>query len=224
MSPELSAVLYRLVNASNFAVLPAVLVLALRWKRLSLPQRWFGRLLLAIAVIQLSAVALIVFFQQSNMPLYHAYIALEGPGLLLLYRYRLGNTPAGRFVPWVAGSYVVVVMVNVWWQQGVQELPSLPRSLEALLLCGLALYYMRFVFLERKVMYLAQSFWFWLSAALLLYFSANLMLFLFTNTIPEAETDLFTGIWAIHAVLNFILYLIYSVALLCRDRESYSSF
>lgn len=224
MSPELSTFLYYLINASNFAVLPAVTVTLVRWRKLSIPQRWLGRLLIAVAAIQLTAVVLIWLFEQSNMPLYHLYIALEGPSLLLLYRYRLKHSPVARYLPWIAAAYLLVVLGNIEFQDGLSQLPSFPRSAEALMLSALALLYFRFVFLERKVMYLSKSFWFWLSSALLLYFSPNLMLFIFTNYIPETETDLFTGIWAIHGVFNFVLYILFSVALLCQDRESYSSF
>ena len=83
-----------------------------------------------------------------------------------------------------------------------------------------ALFYFRLVFKERKVRHLDRSFWFWISAGLLLYFTCNLLMFMFTNWLMEKEDELFVAVWAIHAVLNFVLYGRYALGLLCKDQES----
>jgi len=222
MKSELSSMLYALVEASNYAVLPPTVVAVVRWSRLGAAQHFFARALLLIATIQLAAVVAI-HHDVMNMPLYHLYLLVEAPALLWLYCFRLQGNPVAKVLPWAAGGFVLVLLVNIALQKSWGDLPSIPRTIEGVLMCVLALVYFRHVFQERKVKYLAKSFWFWLSSGLFLYFSGNLMLFMFTNLLLPLEDELFYGAWAIHGVLNFMLYAVYSIALLCRDRTSSSS-
>lgn len=224
MTPELTHFLNHLITASEFASIPAVLLIVWRWKGLSYPQRLLGIVIGVICLNQLVAVCLVYFFEAPNLPLYHIYLLVEGPGILLVFRYRFRGHWLYRALPWLAGALGLFTLVNAGWIQGWNALPSYPRTAEALLVCLLALYYFRYVFNERKVAHLDRSFWFWLSAGLLIYFSSNLLLFMFSNWLFSLENRFFLGVWSIHASLNFVLYGFYIIAYLCPDREySYSS-
>ena len=52
---------------------------------------------------------------------------------------------------------------------------------------------------------------FWFNTAILLYFSGNLFLFLFTNYLVEHSGETFYELWGIHSVLNIIFYILISV-------------
>lgn len=210
-------------KVSEFAPLIALATAAFRYGKFSSAQRFFFRVLLIIFVNQMVAKALYEWFQFSNLPLYHIYLIIEGVGMLGLFRYRFSK-PTKKWLAWAMVGFVVLTLANAFWWQGWKQLPSYTRSLEAILMAGLSLYYFRHVFVEGQVKRLDNSFWFWVSAGLLLYFSCNLMLFIFTNSLTNREDQLFLGVWAIHAGLNFLLYGFYAVAFLCQDQESsYSS-
>lgn len=159
----------------------------------------------------------------NNLPLYHLYLVIESTGLLMLFRFRF----SGNRKKWLIGIAIGLVMVtvlNAIVGQGLHQIPTYTRSIEAIIMAALSLYYFRHVFVEGQVKRLDKSFWFWISAGLLLYFTSNLLLFIFTNSLTNREDQLFLGVWAIHAGLNFLLYGFYAVAFLCQDRESsYSS-
>lgn len=212
-----------IIKASNYAVIPAAILVLWRWPRLSEAQLFFGRTVLLITILQMAALVTMTVFKSENMPLYHLYILLEGPLLLLLYQKRFTNYRMGTFLPWLAGGYASYVLLNAWLTDDFFALPQAARSIEAIFLALLALYYFRVVFQEKKIKHLDRSFWFWLSTGLLLYFTSNLLLFMFTNNFMYREDDLFVAVWSIHGVLNFLLYGFYSIALLCQDRESSSS-
>lgn len=52
---------------------------------------------------------------------------------------------------------------------------------------------------------------FWFNTAILLYFSGNLFLFLFTNYLVAHSGENFYELWGIHSVLNIIFYILISV-------------
>ena len=220
MEPELQSFLTNLVRASNFAILPAVLVVLWRWPKLSQAQRFFAWVVLGIFLVQMAAVVVMRVFGQLNTPLYHLYVLVEGPALLLLFRYRLRHPDWRRVLLWLAIAFAVFVPINAFWIEDIKEVPVLARTAEAVIMAALALAYFRTVFLEQKVKRLNRSFWFWISAAVLLYFTSNLLLFMFSKTIRNRADQLFLGVWSIHAALNFMLYAFYAIAFLCRDQES----
>ena len=222
MDDSISHILAKVVIFSNFAVLPPVMLLGLRWKKLSVAQKFFGRLLIAICIIQLIAWARIQFFHATNLPFYHLYIWVEASGLWLLFRYRLKQAPWKKLLLWAAIAWIGFVPINAWLIEDLFKVPVIARSAEAFVMLLIGLLYFRAIFLEMKVTRLTSNFWFWLSTGLLFYFTANLLLFMFNNQLKGRE--LLLGVWTIHALLNFMLYGFYFIALLCRDREhsSYS--
>jgi len=221
MSEEVVSVLRYLITASNFAVVPALVVCLFRWRSLSPAQKWLGGMVILIFLNQMTAFTLRHACEVRNTPLFHVYVLLEGTGLILLFRRRFQLEVRLRgLLLYAAVGYVLTGVANLLLVQSWFEIPALPRVVEAILLTGLALFYFGYVFREKKVKYLARSFWFWLCTGVLLYFTSNMLLFIFTNYVPTTELDLLTGIWSIHAVLNFLLYLAYTIGLLCQDLES----
>lgn len=223
MTPGLKDLLWLLIEGSNYVVLLPIGVLLWRWGSLSKAQKYMGYLILLIGANQLLAKGISIFTEGSNLPLYHLYIFLEGLGLIAFYKYRFKHLAIDKYLKGGAVFLGVAIVINALFFQGIWMLPSFTRSLEAIIVLILTLYYFHIVSKEGTVKRLDQSFWFWTSAGLWLYFSSNLMLFMFTNFFTNRSDQLFLGVWSIHAVLNIILYIFYSIAFLCLDRESYSS-
>jgi hypothetical protein len=46
------------------------------------------------------------------------------------------------------------------------------------------------------------------------------LLFIFGNYISDRSSPLFRSLWSVHAVLNILLYLSYSVAVLCNPKSN----
>lgn len=209
---------------SEFAPLLPVAAAAYRWKKFSEAQRFFGVVLLLIFLNQMAAKAWYEILGKSNLPFYYVYFFIEAPGILFLYKRRFGSHRITKYLPWLALVMVLLTLINGLFVQGWFQLPSYTRTLEAVIMSLLSLFYFRFVFAERKVRHLDRSFWFWTSAGILLYFTSNLLMFMYTNWLLGMEDELFIAVWSIHAVSNFILYSFYAIGLLCQDQESSPSF
>lgn len=221
MDEAVNEILTNITKWAQLAPLSPLVVGAIRFRKLSFAQQFFTGFLLLIALNQLAAAIVSDVFLMSNLPLYHLYILMEGICVFWLYSKRFKNSQQiNKKVVWGIVGFASIVLVNGVFIQGIFALPNWSRSLESILVIGVSLYYFYFIFKEGKVQYLDRSFWFWMSSGLLIYFTSNLMLFIFTNMLTNRDDQLFLGVWSIHAVLNMVLYGFYTIALLCPDQES----
>ncbi|MEO0473084.1 MAG: hypothetical protein AAF206_25945, partial [Bacteroidota bacterium] len=70
---------------------------------------------------------------------------------------------------------------------------------------------------------LAETFMFWFGTAILLYFSGNLLLFLYSSLVASLDVETNYQIWGIHAVLNILLYSMYTIALWSKPEQRISA-
>jgi hypothetical protein len=221
MDEALEEILINVTLWAQLAPLAPIIVGGIRYKKLSFAQQFFTVFLLFVGLNQLAATIISDVLLKSNLPLYHLYILIEGVCIFLLYSKRFKDSQwVNKNWIWAIGGYALLVLVNGIFIQGIFVIPNWSRSLESILIIGVSIYYFYFIFKEGKIKYLDRSFWFWVSSGLLIYFSSNLMLFVFTNMLTNRNDQLFLGVWSIHAVLNFVLYGFYTIALLCQDQES----
>ena len=221
MNEALKEILINVTLWTQLAPLVPIIVGIVRYKKLSSAQQFFTIFLVFVGLNQLAATIISDIWLKSNLPLYHLYILIEGVCIFLLYSKRFKDLPwVSKNRTWAIGGYALMVLINGIFIQDIFALPNWSRSIEGLLVIGVSIYYFYFIFKEGKIKYLDRSFWFWVSSGLLIYFSSNLMLFVFTNMLTNRNDQLFLGVWSIHAVLNFVLYGFYTIALLCQDQES----
>lgn len=185
----------------------------IRWKALS------GGQMILVAfvgfVIPFSVVAEVVGQTTgNNLLLYHIYTFIEFFTLAWIFRRTLRRVPTGVFI----GGSLVILAVGTWGLITAPfEVPVTLRTVESVMLaaCALTFFYDALRYLEfRRI---EQTFMFWISGAVLLYFAGNLLLDAFGNYVAEASDRVFFTVWSIHAVFNVILYLLYGVSLLWKD-------
>lgn len=192
-----------------------------RWSQLSYAQKMTGVLLFFIGINQVLASVISFSFKITNLPLYHLYILIETIALFVIFNLRFRQPYSSRFV---LGGIAVIFLFNlcsVFLWEGIFQMPQYSRTFESIVIIGLTSSYFIYVMKEVKVKQLEKSFWFWMSCGLLIYFSTNLFLFVFSNYIVQQSKEIFSSVWLIHSILNIILYVFYSIALRCKDRISY---
>lgn len=150
----------------------------------------------------------------NNIPLYHLYTIAEFFFLCYLFRRLLKRLPTiVRLLP-----VLLFLGVGIW---GVLAdpfaFPDRLRSVESLILIGCALLFFYHSLRSLDVDRIERTFMFWVSVAVLLYFTGNLLLYIFSNYIATASDRVYFTVWTIHTLFNILLYLLYGVALLCRD-------
>lgn len=80
----------------------------------------------------------------------------------------------------------------------------------------LALLFFRRALKLQQALHIERTPMFWFNAGHLIYFAGNLSVFAFSNFILEISNQLHEAVWGIHSVLLILLYISYSIALMCR--------
>ncbi|MCB0628320.1 MAG: hypothetical protein R2824_14660 [Saprospiraceae bacterium] len=108
--------------------------------------------------------------------------------------------------------FCLFVIVDMVWLSGLAAFNSYSTAVEGLLIIFLILCYFYKTLQELRIKYLEREPLFWVSTGVLLYFSSNLFIFLFTNYINSSTRALFI-IWGIHAIFGILLNVLYTLAL-----------
>ncbi|WP_353722485.1 hypothetical protein [Dyadobacter sp. 676] len=154
------------------------------------------------------------FFRVSNLFLWPIYITVEFGLLTWMYSLVLGQKWLNAARGWMIGGFTAIVLVRELGQHGQSVwIDNAGRSIESVIVIFLALAYFYKVFQELKVQNLLLEPFFWVSAGLLLFFSGNFLIFIFMNFILLYSKNLNDQIWVIHALMNYMLYITYAIAL-----------
>lgn len=192
------------------------LVGLVRIRTLSVPQRWL-LVLVVWSLLNEGAARLSAHFWGTNLPLMHLYVAVEFALLAWMFHLELRPWLGRKAIPLLMGAFGVFWLANLIFIQGPFEFASHPRTVESILIFLLSLSWFYQVFREQRIRRLERHFYFWLSIAVLLYFTGNLLLWVFGTFVLVQTPEVFNEIWTIHALLNIFLHILYAIALLCRD-------
>ncbi len=154
----------------------------------------------------------------NNMPVFHAYPLVEFTILTLFFKQDVKNSFISRGAGYFIGGFILFALADAFFIQGIHHFNTYPRTLEALLLVcfSLVFFYRRIDAATMGERNDAPAVWF--AAALLLYFSGSLILFVLSArlTANSRANDL---AWAIHASLQLLLYVFFTIGFLrCRQR------
>jgi hypothetical protein len=150
---------------------------------------------------------LMSLYRQPNLFLLHIYTLTE---FLLLYLFY--EIYFNRFYPvWplriTAAAFLVFSVINSLFIQPVTGFNSYARAAEAFIMTVLSLLCFYKLAQEHKPAVT------WINTGLLLYFSGSFLLFIVSNYILSYSSKLNYHIWAVHAFLSLLLYLLITIGL-----------
>ncbi len=147
----------------------------------------------------------------NNMPLLHLYTVVEFACCALFFRNALEGTRISKFIPFLIGAFTLLSILNTCFLQDIFSFNSYSRSLEAVLLILLCLFFF-YKLLGAKVDAARRSVpYLWAGMGFFFYFSGSLFLFLFPE-FEHAEFSIYQLAWLIHALLVLLMYTFFSIA------------
>lgn len=155
--------------------------------------------------------------QQNNLPLLHLFTVIEFTLLVWCLGQLLSTSK--YFILFLQLIFILFASINALYFQDIWHFNTNARGLECLLLIIFSLKYYHQLFVALKVTQLEKDPGFWLSTSILIYFSANLFIFIFSNVILLDYIDFLGKIWWIHSSLNILFYLLLSISLLCNRTQ-----
>lgn len=200
----------------------ASMVALFRWKKLSIAGKWLGIACFWALLTELLAIW-VGNTWGNNLPLLHLYVPVELTMLTFVFYHAYPRLLPLRWLQVGLAGFWVLSVFNLAFFQPWNTYATITRTAESLLVLLMALRYFFLVLQDLAEIDLPKTFIFWFSTACLLFFSGNLLLFIYSNYVIAGSSVEFSEIWAIHAVLNILLYFVYVIALLCRPERPISA-
>ena len=212
-------ILTTIVKSYVIPALPLIplLIGLLKFKQLSTAQKWLvawmGMCLLLWGVGHVMSI-----IWGSNLPAFHVYVCAEFCFLVTVYREGIDRFISKKGYLYLLGGFTALFLLNGIWGMGFRKMPSITLSLEALTVISFSFIYFAGVFREMKVTHLEREFMLWFSTGNLLFFSGNSLLYIFSAYISQQSYEVAHQIWGIRSGLLIFIYLMYTIALLCKEK------
>lgn len=178
----------------------------------------FPLFLLATIVIEVTGIAL---WRQgkSNILLYNLFGVISVMFYLYFIRNIIHNTRVKRLISITIIIYPLLTFINVEFIQ-VNAFHSITYSLGCLLIVSACVFYFYELFQLKRSINLLREPSFWICSALLFFFTCTLPFIGMTNFLFKVSTVIAQNLGAILAIINFLLYSLFTIAFLCRFKLS----
>lgn len=194
-------------------IVPALLAI-LKWSSLSTVHRLFALMLWMIVVVSFSGEIWNKITVKSNIPFFHVYILLEYLLLVQIFKHLFAKHIKQLLWNILSIGFLLLWLGNVLFGEGFWGFPDYIHALEALVVLVLVFKWFAHMLKQKVILHPERTFEFWFCAGLLIFFSGNFLLFLFSEFLLTIEQSAYDVIWKFHCILIILLYILYSVALL----------
>lgn len=149
----------------------------------------------------------------NNMYIGNIYILLETLLLFMIYKRNLGKIFSDVFFGSIVSIFCLLALFNILYIQGFYEINNYSRTLESIFMIFFSLSYFYKIMQTLDSDNLVKEPMFWLNAGVLLYFSANVFIFIFSSFVSKYSIELNLVIWTIHSFFYAIFFIMLSAAL-----------
>ncbi|MGI4884442.1 MAG: hypothetical protein ACRYFR_05725 [Janthinobacterium lividum] len=206
-------------DLSRAALAVAFLSGVVRFRRLPPELRFLAVFLGFDAATEIAATWL-GYLHRPNLILFPIFLAVEVWFLALVYDRALQWRAFSRWRPWLAGAFVAYCALDSWFFPEVARFKPALQLVESVLVLSLVGLYFRKLLHELRVARLDQEPMFWVSVGIVINFLGSLQIHLFSNyLLTHYSPQLSRYAWAVHSLLNVVLYACYCTALWIRPRK-----
>ncbi|WP_109436403.1 hypothetical protein [Aquimarina sp. AU119] len=171
-------------------------------------------LLLILVTVLVEVISRILWYKQvNNLPVYHFYTVIEFLLIINVYRFELSKVFSKLFFIIISIGFVIFAIINTLFFQNLTTFNSNVTTLLGLIVIFFALSYFYALLKEVKYRTLESNPMFWINSGFLIYFSSNLILFYMNNTLFKGVTEASLILWGLHAIVNIVLTIFYTIAL-----------
>ncbi|MEO1449924.1 MAG: hypothetical protein AAFV07_10375, partial [Bacteroidota bacterium] len=195
-----------------------------RFRQLSAAQRILFLLVLVGCVTEVGSYVVMLWeVWPNNLPFLHVYTIVEFILIIsIFYHGKPGWLSIEAYVGLLVGG-VSIALGNIVFFQGIWEVNSFSRSLESISLILICLLFFSYTLRKLDELNFSRSFMSWFATAILIYFVANLLLFIYSdfivgnNIVTERDQRIFQIVWSVFNLMNLVRYVLFSIALYCND-------
>jgi hypothetical protein len=207
---EEMAVLFMDLSAYSIG-LPAV-VGVIKFKKLNRDQRMLFWLVSFSFVFELAALLVGLVMELNNLMLLHIFTVIQFFIITLIFRKHLKPIIAPTSIDVLIVLFFISAIINALFLDGLLRFNTYARALESGILVFFALAFYYKTLKELKIKHLEQEPMFWISTAIIIYFSGSLIIFIVSNYFITSDEFLFSA-WGMHAILNVLANTLYAITL-----------
>lgn len=204
-----------------FLILVPISVGIRKFAYLEKEMKWLLYMLIPIAINQFLSIYWSNFIEKNNLPLYYLHILLEILFILMIYNGYLKKSIMKTVLraAVILFSLLLIIKFSLYPEQ-LKIYSTLERSIEGIIVLVFAATHLVQQFREQEVMHPQRTSGFWLSFGFSLFFSCNLLLFIFDDLVFAQDKSIFQSIWVIHGIVTILLYLTFTIAFICNPKET----
>lgn len=150
--------------------------------------------------------------QLNNIFISHLYVPIELFLMLLYFRAQFSGV-VKTLIGVVGIVFVVGSIIDSTLIHSPFEMNDISRTVECIILIAVSLLTWGRIMKTMEASRLIDLPLFWINAAVLVYFSAITLLFIFSKSILSASSELAMWIWSVHLVFMTVYYSLFSIGL-----------
>lgn len=205
-------------NVSTFIVVIPILISVVRFKLLSAIQLKLVHFLILVLIVE--SISNILWRKKiNNLPIYHFYTIIEFLLIIRIYWNTLSQLFSKRLLIGVSIIFVVLAVLNTMFFQSIYVFNSNITTLLSILVILFSLSFFYKTLKDVEYTALEKNPMFWINSGFLIYFSSNLILFFINNYLFEGSTEASFLIWGLHAIVNIVLIIFYTIAVWVNPRK-----
>jgi len=152
----------------------------------------------------------------TSTPLFNFYIVFNFTFFLYILREIISDKKFKKIGLYAIIAYALCTLVNIFYGQGLNVWNSMSYSLGCLLIVLFCIYYFLELFRKPKSTHLTKEPAFWIVSGLLFFYCCSFPFLGLNNLLNDAPLVLKNNLRNILAVLNVLLYVLFSIAFLCQ--------
>ena len=134
-------------------------------------------------------------------------------GLIVAFFVSITSRKNIRYVMYFLSVLLIPIAIYDYLAEGLKERDDLTVGVESLILVGYSLTTLYNILRDGEYQNITSTPQFWAISGVLIYFGANVFVFISSNYIRSISIEASLFLWAVHAVINSVFYFILAFAL-----------
>lgn len=187
-------------------------------EKLTNSQKYIIWLLICTAITESIGMYNLLFLKKVYYPIFHIYQPIEYTLLALYFKSIIDLKPWKTIIKLTIPLMIALNLINSIWIQKINELPTYPFLITAILVSGWTIVYYYQTMIQESEIQLIKNSDFWISTGILFFYLGAFFVMGFINIISQKNTEIAIQLYNINHFLNIVMYTTFTFSFICQVR------